>query len=78
MEHINTLKMYKEYIKSGYTEDQAIIAVESLNNAFDSVVTVDKLNAALQMQLVQFVIIFIALLAIPAVSERVKKLFKWQ
>ena len=39
MEHINTLKAYKEYKKAGYTEDQAVAAVEVLNTAFDGVAT---------------------------------------
>jgi len=39
VEHVDTLQMYKEYMASGYTEEQATTAVISLNKSFDSVVT---------------------------------------
>jgi hypothetical protein len=37
--HIDTLKVYKEYLDNGYTESQASTAVKSLNASFDGVVT---------------------------------------
>ena len=47
MEHVNTLKMYKDYVAAGYTDAQASIAVESLNASFDTVVTKDYLRQEL-------------------------------
>lgn len=49
MSHINTLEVYQEYKKSGYTEEQAICAVNSLDKSFDSVVTKEYLSKELSL-----------------------------
>ncbi len=47
MEHINTLKTYKNLIASGVPEQQAEAHVYALNSGFDSAVTTDVLTTAL-------------------------------
>lgn len=39
MAQIDTLKVYKKYLEAGYTEDQAVTAVQALNSSFDTVAT---------------------------------------
>lgn len=44
MEHVNTLKAYKDLISSGVSEKEAEAHVYLLNTAFDNVVTKKDLN----------------------------------
>ncbi len=39
MSHIDTLRVYKEYVKVGYSPDQAEAAVQALDYAIDGVAT---------------------------------------
>ena len=43
MAHIDTLEAYKNYINSGYSEEQAEIAVKVLEKSFDRVATKEDL-----------------------------------
>ena len=43
MEHVNTLKMYKDLVNSGVPEQQAEAHVLSLNTSFESVATTKDL-----------------------------------
>ena len=45
MAHIDTLKAYKQYLEAGYTEDQAVTAVQALNSSFDTVATKEDIRA---------------------------------
>lgn len=49
MGHIDTLQVYKDYLKAGYTDEQADCAVHALNASFDSVVTRDYLDSKLRL-----------------------------
>lgn len=42
MSHIDTLEVYKDYLKSGYTDQQADCAVHALSDAFDGIDAVRK------------------------------------
>lgn len=44
MEHITTLKTYKNALKAGFSDEQAVFHAESLNSSLDSVITNEKLD----------------------------------
>jgi hypothetical protein len=44
MSHIDTLKVYKEHVNAGYTEEQALAAVSALDEAFDGIDSVRKVE----------------------------------
>lgn len=48
MSHIDTLKMYKQHLEAGYSEEMALEAVYSLNNSFDGVATKSDINNAVK------------------------------
>lgn len=45
MSHIDTLKVYRQYVGAGYTDQQATCAVDALNSSFDGVATKDDLKS---------------------------------
>lgn len=49
MSHIDTLKTYQDYLAAGYTEKQALTAVQSLEKSFDGVVTKEYLHSELAL-----------------------------
>jgi hypothetical protein len=42
MSHIDTLEVYKDYLKAGYTDKEADCAVHALSDAFDGIDSVKK------------------------------------
>ena len=45
MEHINTLKYYKNLLAGGVPEEQAEVQTHALNSAFDHLATKEDLNS---------------------------------
>lgn len=49
MSHVDTFKVYQDYKKAGYSEEQAICAMSTLDKSFDTVVTQSYLTKELSM-----------------------------
>ena len=82
MEHVNTLKVYKDLISSGVPEKQAEAHVYSLNTAFDSVVTTKDLNILKNDLIIFFsleiVAIAIFVLTMPTLMKFIRKSYKFE
>jgi hypothetical protein len=61
MANIDTLKIYMEFIESGYTEQQANTAIKSLNMIVEPLITKIDLHEALQKVEARLKIFFIYL-----------------
>jgi hypothetical protein len=78
MSHIDTLKVYKDYLAAGYTEKQAVIAVDSLNASFDSVVTTKDLKILENDLKIFFTWEIAGVFLIAFVLPKIGKRFGWE
>jgi hypothetical protein len=80
MEHVNTLKAYKDLVAAGVNEEQAEAQVMVLNSSFESVATKNDLNL-MEANLKHFftweiIVILLAIMALPAISDRLTNVFR--